>query len=76
MGLDIIFEEDAIDFLMTQILDHGASADDILSKLHNAFYDGLNLIKEKTGKHRFFITKTDLQDSEAYLNQLIRKEIK
>ncbi|EMS80109.1 AAA family ATPase [Desulfotignum phosphitoxidans] len=76
MGLDIIFEEDAIDFLMLQILDHGASADDILSKLHNAFYDGLNLIKEKTGKHRFFITKTDLQDSEAYLNQLIRKEIK
>ncbi len=76
LGIDILFEEDAVDFLMTQFIDHGVSVEDILSTLHNAFYDGLNLIREKTGKHRFFMTKADLQDSEAYLNQLIRKEIK
>ncbi len=76
MGVTLFFEEDAIDFLMTQFIEHQVSSEDILSNLYNAFYDGLNLIKEKTGKNRFFLTKENLQDSEAYLNDLIRKELK
>ncbi|MEX1297805.1 MAG: AAA family ATPase [Desulfotignum sp.] len=76
MGLNLFFEEDAVDFLMIQFIEHGVSSEDILSKLHTAFYDGLNLIREKTGKSRFFLTRADLLDSEAYLNDLIRKEIK
>ncbi len=76
MNLTLFFEEDAVDFLMSQFIEHKVSADDILSNIYNAFYDGLNLIKEKTGKNRFFLARTDLLDSEAYLNNLIRKEIK
>ncbi|MCF8092680.1 MAG: AAA family ATPase [Desulfotignum sp.] len=75
-GLNIIFDEDAIDFLMVQFIDHGVSSEDILSKFYHSYYDGLNLIKEKTGNNRFFLSKTDLMDSEAFLNDLIRKEIK
>jgi endopeptidase Clp ATP-binding regulatory subunit ClpX len=76
MGLNLFFEEDAVDFLMIQFIEHGVSPEDILSKLHTEFYDGLNLIREKTGRSRFFLTRADLLDSEAYLNDLIRKEIK
>lgn len=76
MNLNIFFEEDAVDFLMRQFIEHRVSSEDILSNLYNAFYDGLNLIKEKTGRNRFFLTRANLLDSEAYLNDLIRKEIK
>jgi hypothetical protein len=75
-NLNIFFEEDAVDFLMRQFIEHRVSSEDILSNLYNAFYDGLNLIKEKTGRNRFFLTRANLLDSEAYLNDLIRKEIK
>jgi endopeptidase Clp ATP-binding regulatory subunit ClpX len=76
MNLTVFLEEDAVDFLMIQFIEHKVSSDDILSNLYNAFYDGLNLIREKTGRNRFFLTRADLLDSEAYLNDLIRKEIK
>jgi hypothetical protein len=76
MGMTLFFEEDAVDFLMIQIIEHKASSEEILSNLYNTFYDGLNLIKEKTGKNRFFLTRENLLDSEAYLNDLIRKELK
>lgn len=76
MNLTIFFEEDAVDFLMIQFIEHKVSSDDMLSNLYNAFYDGLNLIREKTGRNRFFLTRADLLDSEAYLNDIIRKEIK
>ncbi|MFN2435676.1 MAG: AAA family ATPase [Desulfotignum sp.] len=76
MNLNIFFEEDAVDFLMRQFIEHRVSSEDILSNLYTTFYDGLNLIKEKTGRNRFFLTRANLLDSEAYLNDLIRKEIK
>jgi hypothetical protein len=74
--LNIVFEEDAIDFIIQQFIDHNATSEEILSKLYNDFYDGFNLIREKTGKNRFFLSKEALTDHETYLNDLIRKEIK
>ncbi|MBA3010213.1 MAG: AAA family ATPase [Proteobacteria bacterium] len=75
-NLNIVFEEDAIDFIIQQFIDHHATSEEILSKLYKDFYDGFNLIREKTGKNRFFLSKTALIDHETYLNDLIRKEIK
>ena len=72
---NIIFEEDAIDFLIDQFINHKATNDEILSKLYDNFYDGFILIREKTGKSSFFISKTALTDHETYLNNLIKKEI-
>lgn len=74
--LNVVFEEDAVDFLIQQFIEHNASMDEILSKIHTDFFDGLNLIREKTGKARFFLSKKALTDHETYLNELIRKEIK
>ena len=73
--LNIGFQEDAVDFLIEQFIDHHATADEILSKLYTDFYDGFNLIREKTGKTRFSLSKKALTDHETYLNDLIRKEI-
>jgi len=73
--LNIVFEEDAIDFLIEQFISHNATNEEILSKIYDSYYDGFNLIREKTGKNRFFLSKTALTDTETYLNDLIRKEI-
>ncbi|WDP88675.1 MAG: AAA family ATPase [Desulfobacter sp.] len=74
--LNIVFEEDAADFLIQQFIDHNATTDEILSKIYSDFYDGFNLVREKTGNNRFFLSKSGLIDHEAYLNDLIRKELK
>lgn len=74
--MNIVFEEDAIDFLIEQFVRHQATSEEILTRLYDNYYDGLNLIREKTGKSRFFLSKTSLIDHETYLNDLIRKEIK
>lgn len=74
--LNVVFEEDAADFLIQQFIEHNATTDEILSKIYNDFFDGFNLIREKTGKARFFLSRKALTDHENYLNELIRKEIK
>ena len=74
-NLNIVFEEDAIDFLIEQFINHNATVEEILSKIYDSYYDGFNLIREKTGKNRFFLSKNALTDNETYLNDLIRKEI-
>ena len=73
--LNIVFEEDAIDFLIEQFIDHNATGEEILSKIYETHYDGLNLIRERSGNNRFFLSKKALTDHETYLNDLIRKEI-
>ncbi|HCY86071.1 MAG TPA: ATPase, partial [Desulfobacteraceae bacterium] len=74
--LNVVFEEDATDFLIQQFIDHSATTDEILSKIYTDFYDGFNLIRERTGKSRFFLSKNALIDHETYLNDLIRNELK
>jgi len=74
-ALNIVFEEDAIDFLIEQFINHNATNEEILTKLYDNYYDGFNLIREKTGNSRFFLSKKALVDHETYLNDLIRKEI-
>ncbi|MBC8438698.1 MAG: AAA family ATPase [Deltaproteobacteria bacterium] len=74
-NLNIFFEEDAIDFLIEQFISHNATIQEILSKIYDNYYNGFNLIREKTGKNRFFLSKNALIDNETYLNDLIRKEI-
>ena len=74
-ALNIVFEEDAVDFLIEQFITHNATIEEILSKIYDSYYDGFNLIREKTGKSRFCLSKKALVDHETYLNDLIRKEI-
>lgn len=74
-SLNIIFEEDAVDFLLEQFVHHKANTEEIISKIYTDFYDGLNLVREKTGKDRFFLSKNSITDHHYYLDELIKKEI-
>ena len=73
--LNIVFEEDAIDFLIEQFINHPVTAEDILYKIHDDFFDGLNLIREKASKNRFFISRDAFINHKEFLNTLIQKEI-
>ena len=73
--LNIIFEEDAIDFLIEQFINFDADSEEIIAQVYEKFYDGLNLIREKTGKRRFFLTEEAMNNHETFLNNLIKKEI-
>ncbi len=73
--LNILFEEDAVDFIIEQFIKNNITSQDILTKIHADFYDGLNIIREKSNKSRFFINREALEDHENFLENLIRKEI-
>ena len=74
--INIVLEEGTIDYLMGELADGGTTVEGIYRKLTDDFKDGLKLILEKTGKNRFFISKESLLAPEAYLDTLIRNELR
>ncbi len=73
--INIIFEEDSIDFLIDQFIEPSATFDEVFTKLTSDFKLGLKLIQEKTSKNRFFISQEALTDPENFLNNLVRNEL-
>ena len=73
--LNIVFEEDAVDFLIEELIHNDITSEDIMDKIYNDFYNGLNLIREKSAKNRFFLSRKALLEHENFLNDLIKKEL-
>ena len=73
--INIVLEENAIDFIIEQLINFGITLDNLYKKLTGEFENGLKLIREKTGKNRFFITKEALLAPESFINQLIKDEL-
>jgi ATP-dependent Clp protease ATP-binding subunit ClpX len=73
--INVVLEEDAIDFIMEQLIETPIQLDDIFKKLNMDFEHGLKLAREKTGRSRYFITRQALLDPEAYISQLIQSEL-
>jgi len=73
--LNIVFEEDAVDFLIEELIHNQITSKDIMAKIYNDFYNGLNLIRDKSAKNRFFLSRRALLEPEIFLNDLIKKEI-
>lgn len=73
--LNIVFEEDAVDFLIEELIHNRISSRDIMTKIYNDFYNGLNLIRDKSGKNRFFLSRKSILEPEDFLNDLIKREI-
>jgi endopeptidase Clp ATP-binding regulatory subunit ClpX len=74
--INIILEEDAIDFIIEKIVIDDVHLDELYRKLTNDFEHGLKLVREKTGQNRFFITRNALMNAESYVSNLLRKELK
>ena len=69
--INIVLEEDAIDFLMEMIVESAFELKDVYPRLNNHFEHGLKLVREKTGRSRFFINRNALLSPEQYIRSLI-----
>ena len=73
--INIVLEDDAVDFIIGQFEKNDITVEDYYEQLTDDFKLGLNLIREKTGKNRFFITKSALFDPETFISKLIKDEM-
>ena len=71
--INIVLEEDAIDFITEQLIVSAVDLKDVYTKIEMDFKHGLKLAREKTGRNRFFITRAALLDPEIYVGEMIKK---
>jgi endopeptidase Clp ATP-binding regulatory subunit ClpX len=74
--INIVLEEDAIDFIIEKFVTSDTHLDELYKQLSNDFEHGLKLVREKTGRNRFFLTRAALLDPESFVNDLIQEEYK
>ncbi len=74
--ISIVLENDAVDMIIESLAYESTTQDDLQKRLTDDFALGFKLIREKTGKDRFFITRQALFDPEKYINRLIQTELK
>jgi len=72
----IVIEDDAVDFLINGMLTHHVRLDEVYKKLVSDLELGLKLVREKTGKRRFFLTREALEHPNEFLDRLVREELK
>ena len=65
--INIVLEEDAIDYISELMSNHSLNVEQIYFKLSSDFEYGLKLLREKTGKNRFFISKDGLENPKRFL---------
>jgi endopeptidase Clp ATP-binding regulatory subunit ClpX len=69
--INLVLEEDAIDFLMEMIVESAFELKDVYPRLNAHFEHGLKLVREKTGRSRFFISRNALLSPEQYIREMI-----
>ena len=74
--INIVLEEDVIDLFIEQLITGSADTESMYKQLTQGFEHGLKLVRDKTGKNRFFITKQAIFDPEGYVASLLANEIK
>jgi endopeptidase Clp ATP-binding regulatory subunit ClpX len=72
--INIVLEEDAIDFIMEQLIEAPIRLKDIYNKVNTDFEHGLKLVREKTGRSRFFITRQALLNPEDFIRRMIQSK--
>ncbi len=73
-GINIVLEEETIDYIIGQWLVHPVDADAVYEQLSADFLLGLKLVHEKTGRNRFFITRRALDTPEDFIREQLKKE--
>ncbi|MDA8139933.1 MAG: AAA family ATPase [Desulfobacteraceae bacterium] len=72
-GVNIVFEEEAIDAMIIQWRNAKADLDAIYKQLSNNLEYGLKLVREKTGRNRFFLNRQALDEPEKFIGQLLKE---
>jgi hypothetical protein len=71
--LVLSFSDDAVDALVEIVWKEPLNPGDYLRTLLHNYSQGLNLIRQKTGKQQFLIIAEGVQSPEIYLNRLIQE---
>jgi len=74
--INIVLEEDAVDTIMEQLASGTVDIKGVYEKISADFEYGFKLIREKTQRNRFFLSKKALTNPENFLNQIIKTEFK
>jgi ATP-dependent Clp protease ATP-binding subunit ClpX len=72
-AIDVTLAEDAIDVVIGQMNASRTGLRDFYKKLTSDFEDGFQLIRDRTGKNNFVVTKEALADPEQFLNDLVKE---
>jgi hypothetical protein len=72
-GINIVLEEEAIDFIIGECFHAQQTPEAYYRKLTADFEHGLKLVREKTGRTRFFITREALEKPDSYVADLLRQ---
>jgi endopeptidase Clp ATP-binding regulatory subunit ClpX len=73
--INIVLEEDAIDHLLDKLICGELRLQDLSLRLNADFELGLKLVREKTGKNRFFINRDALIFPEQYVAGLLKQQL-
>ena len=71
-GINIVFEEEAVDEILRMWLGNGIGVDSVYNQLCNTLEYGLKLVREKTGRNRFFLTAQALTAPDEYVRSLLK----
>ncbi len=74
--INIVLEDDAIDFILEKMATGEILVKSIYEKLTADFEYGLKLIREKTERNRFFLSKKALMNPDDFIKQIIKTEFK
>ena len=72
-GINIVLEEEAIDAIIEQCIDTQQMPEAYYRKLTANFEYGLKLVREKTGRTRFFLTRDALEKPEKFIADLLKQ---
>ncbi len=72
--INIVMEEDVIDYIIGKVFSGESHVDEFYKKLNLDFEYGLKLVRQKTGKNRFFITREAMANPESYIGNLLKAE--
>ncbi len=75
-GINIVLEEEAIDAIIQRCFDTRSTPERYYRNLTDDFEHGLKLVREKTGRTRFFITREALERPEVYIASLLKPDEK
>ena len=73
-GINIVFEEEAIDEILSEWLHKGMNLNAIFNQLSTTLEYGLKLVREKTGRNRFFLTAQALNSPDDFISRLLQRQ--
>jgi endopeptidase Clp ATP-binding regulatory subunit ClpX len=71
--INVTLDEDATDLIAMQMNSSPISLGDLYKQLTTDFEYGLKLIRDRTGKNEFVITREALKDPDGFLNTLVKE---